>query len=93
MGKDKQTPLQRKSSSVSQGINQSTKSQLKKISKIKITKKIPQVPLGNLYMRVDNVWINKGQFCRLCGILINDTIVIDKHRYICESLNKVREDD
>jgi formamidopyrimidine-DNA glycosylase len=91
--KYKISPEQRKSGGITNGINASNKAQLKKISKIKHNHNIPQVPLSDLYMRVDKIWHHKGKSCRLCGVLINDPIVIDKHRYICEVLNKSIEDD
>ena len=80
-------PIQRKSRSMSGGVNSSDKSQLKKIAKIRHKPKIPQVPLGELYMRVKGVWIFKGTFCRLCKVTMRDQTVIDNHRYICNSLN------
>lgn len=89
----KNSPEKRKSLAMSMGINASNKSQLKKISKTKIKKELPQVPLCDLYMRVDKQWVHKGQSCRLCGKLMNHETVIDKHRYICEVLNKKNEDD
>lgn len=85
--------LQRKSLGITSGINASNLSQLKKIEKVKITKELPQVPLCDLYMRVDKSWVHKGKSCRLCGLLINNPIVIDKHRYICKVLNKKEEED
>lgn len=66
------------------GINSSNKAQLKQIEKIKIKVELPQVPLVDLYMRVDGVWIYKGKSCGICHILMNNPIVIEKHRYICK---------
>ena len=66
------------------GINASNASQLKKIEKIKIKNTLPQVPLVDLYMRVDGKWLHKGKSCGICNILINHPIVVEKHRYICK---------
>lgn len=85
--------LKRKSLGITSGINASTSTQLKKINKTKIVNELPQVPLSNFYMRVDGIWENKGLACGLCGKLMNHETVIDKHRYICEVLNKVEEEE
>lgn len=86
--KYKISPEKRKSLGITSGINASTVSQLKKISKIKKPKvELPQVPLCDLYMRVDGAWVHKGKSCQLCKLLINNPIVIDKHRYVCKVLN------
>lgn len=85
---NKKTPLQRKNINISIGVNNTNKAQLNKIKKIKIKKELPQVPLTDLYMRVDKSWQYKGKSCRLCGVLVNDPVVIDKHRYVCKVLNK-----
>lgn len=83
--KYKISPEKRKSLGITSGINASTASQLKKINKIKKPKiELPQVPLCDLYMRVDGIWVHKGKTCGLCGLLINNPIVIDKHRYVCK---------
>lgn len=89
---NKKTPSERKSTSISAGINNSTKNQLKKIKNVKIKKEMDQVPLSNFYMRVNGKWIHKGLSCRLCNILMNNPTVIEKHRYVCEVLNKKSED-
>lgn len=95
----KRSPLQKYSDVMDVGINHSTKSQLKKISQaetqIKKNKvKREQVPLVDLYMRVDGEWVHKGKSCGYCQILMNDKVVIDKHRYVCKVLNrKVWEKD
>jgi hypothetical protein len=80
-------PIARKSGSMTGGVHHSDKSQLKKIAKIRHKPKIPQVPIGKLYMRVKGVWVFKGTFCRLCNVTMNDQTVIDNHRYICNALN------
>jgi len=91
---EKLTPLQKHISTRRVAINNSNKSQLKKISKLKknITPK-PQVPLSDFYMLVEGVWKHKGQGCRLCGSILADPVVLDKHRYICKVLNKKEEDE
>lgn len=86
----KKTQLERKAIGISQGVNQSNVAQLKKISQVKITKELPQVPLVDLYMRVKGKWQHKGKTCGDCGVLINDPVVIDKHRYVCKAINKKR---
>lgn len=73
-------------------INTADKAQLKKIQKLKIKKELEQVPLSDLYVRKDGAWHYKGVSCRLCGGLMADKRVIDKHRYICEVLNKKKEE-
>lgn len=90
--KSSRSSIERKSTSISAGINFSTKNQLKKIENTKIKKELDQVPLSNFYMRVNGKWIHKGICCRLCNILMNNTTVIEKHRYVCEVLNKKSED-
>lgn len=87
------SPIQRKSINISIGVNNTNKAQLRKINKATLDKHLPQVPLTDLYMRVDKKWNYKGKSCRLCGVLVNDPIVIDKHRYVCEVLNKNTDDD
>lgn len=91
-GKPKLTPLQRKSLGINSGVNASNRAQLKKIKKVDTNKNLPQVPISDLYMRVDNVWKYKGKTCRLCNLMMTDQTVIDKHRYICEVLNKEVEE-
>ena len=91
--KTKLTPIQLKSQGLSSGINTSNKTQLRKIEKVDTSRKLEQVPLSNLYMRLDGVWIHKGLTCRLCGRVMSHPTVIDKHRYICEVLNKEIEDE
>jgi len=86
--KYKISPLELKSLGITAGVNASNANQLKKISKLKIKKEIPKVPLSDLYMHVKGQWIHKGKSCRLCGLLLSDTRVIDKHQYICKVLNK-----
>lgn len=80
-------------SAITNGVHQSNVSQLKKISKVKITVELPQVPLIDLYMRVKGVWQHKGKSCGHCGVLINDPVVIDKHRYICKEINKKKNEE
>jgi hypothetical protein len=75
------------------GVNTSNKAQLRKIQKLTITKEIPQVPLAKFYVRMGGKWHYKGVACRLCELLLNDPVVIDKHRYICNALNKKDEED
>ena len=91
--KYKISPLHLKSLGMTSGINASNASQLKKIEKIKIKNTLPQVPLVELYMRVDGVWIHKGKSCGICHILMNNPIVIEKHRYICKGKLKTTDDD
>lgn len=86
----RKSPLERKAIGITHSVNQSNVTQLKKISKVKITKEIPQVPLIDLYMRVKGVWQHKGKTCGHCGLLINNPEVIDKHRYVCKEINKKR---
>lgn len=91
----KKSLLERKSQFMTQGVNTSNLSQLKRINKADTTKQIPQVPLIDLYMRVKKVWQFKGKSCGLCGSMMTDPVVIDKHRYICKEINKKKkhEDD
>lgn len=86
----KQTPLERKSLGITQGINTSNASQLKRIAKADTTKEIPQVPFVDLYMRVKGTWQHKGKSCSLCNSMMTHPTVIDKHRYICKEINKMR---
>lgn len=90
----KKTPLEKKKSVLNVALNASSKAQLKRIEKANTSIVREQVPLGDLYMRVDKKWINKGKFCRLCSqpLAFND-IVIDKHRYVCNVLNKKKDED
>ena len=90
-GKD---PIQRKSRSITGGVNYSDKSQLKKIQKIKHNKDIPNTPKGKLYMRVKGIWVFKGTYCRCCNVTMHDQIVIDNHHYICNNnkQNTMRDD-
>ena len=74
-------------------INNSNTAQLRKINKLKNVKPRPQVPLSDFYMLVAGVWKHKGQGCRLCGSILSDPVVLDKHRYICKVLNKKEEDE
>lgn len=87
----KKSFLERKANGITSSVNQSNVNQLKKISKVTITKELPQVPLIDLYMRVKGVWHHKGKTCGNCGLLINNPIVIDKHRYVCKNINKKEE--
>lgn len=83
------SPFIKKSQALAIGINNSSKSQLKKIQKADTSKNIPQVPLGDLYYRSQKHWVHKGKFCYLCDQpLSHDPIIIDKHRYVCENINK-----
>ena len=86
----KKSVLERKAIGITSSVNQSNVTQLKKINKVKIDKELPQVPLVDLYMRVKGVWQHKGKTCGYCNLLINDPVVIDKHRYVCKSINKSR---
>jgi len=86
----KQSLLEKKANGIKHSVNQSNVNQLKKIAKVKITEELPQVPLIDLYMHVKGVWQHKGKTCGNCGLLINDPVVIDKHRYICKAINKSR---
>jgi hypothetical protein len=74
------------------GLNQSTKAQLKKIENITVNTEIPQVPLCNFYVRSKNIWQHKGISCRLCGVLLSDQKILDKHRYICKVLKDKQKD-
>ena len=69
------------------GINSSTKAQLKRIEKLEITEELEQVPLSEVYVYLKKQWQFKGMSCRLCDTLMTDTRVIEKHRYIC-TVNK-----
>jgi len=69
------------------GVNSSTKAQLKRIEKLVITEELEQVPLSEIYVYMKKQWQFKGMNCRLCNTLMTDSRVIDKHRYIC-SVNK-----
>ena len=83
-------PIQRKSRSMSGGVNVADKSQLKKLAKLVDRPDIPRVPIGKLYMRLKGTWVYKGTFCRLCSSTMNDSYVIDNHHYICE-VNKQKQ--
>jgi hypothetical protein len=87
----KKSSLEKKSHGISMGVNSSNISQLKRIAKADTTKEIPQVPFVDLYMRVKGVWQHKGKSCRLCGSMMTHPEVIDKHRYICKSINTRKE--
>lgn len=76
---------------MTQGINSSNLSQLKRIAKADTTKEIPQVPFVDLYMRVKGTWQHKGKSCSLCGSMMTHPEVIDKHRYICKNINTRKE--
>ena len=69
------------------GVNSSTKAQLKRIEKLVITEELEQVPLSKFYVYLKKQWHYKGMSCRLCELLLTDPIVIEKHRYIC-TVNK-----
>jgi len=78
-----------KAKSMAQGMNSSSRAQLKRIAQADTNKPREQVPLGNLYARIDKKWVNKGKFCQLCSQpLAFHNEVIDKHRYVCRVLNK-----
>lgn len=87
--------LEAKTSRISNGMNNTTRSQLKKIKKADTTRKLEQVPMGELYVRLRGVWIHKGKYCYICNDLLGfDKEVILKHRYICVAINKfIGEDD
>lgn len=89
----KKSALERKSQGITQGVHTSNLSQLKKIAKVDTNKNLPQVPLVDLYMRVNKKWNFKGKSCSLCGSMMTDPVVIDKHRYICKVLNSKRDKD
>ena len=84
----KKTKEEKMLSSMRAGVNNSNKAQLKRIQKIKITEKREQVPLSDMYVRVNKKWIHRGISCRLCDVIMTDKIVIDKHRYVCDVINK-----
>jgi hypothetical protein len=92
MSKIKKTAIERHLGTRRAAINNSNKSQLKKISKLKKLPPKPQVPLSDFYMLVNGKWVHKGCGCRLCGSILADPVVLDKHRYICKVLNKKEED-
>jgi hypothetical protein len=75
------------------GINQSNTAQMRKIEKLEITKEKPKVPTSDFYMYVDSKWVHKGLACRLCGLILGNQTVQDKHQYICKVLNKKTEDE
>lgn len=81
-----------RSTSVTNGINTADKNQLKRIEQLKITKELEQVPLNDLYMRVNNKWLHKGKTCAFCGTNMNLPKVIEHHRYVCKVLNKKDEE-
>lgn len=87
----KKSPLERKSLGITQGINTSNASQLKRIAKADTSVEIPQVPFVDLYMRVKGTWQHKGKSCSLCGSMMTHPEVIDKHRYICKNINTRKE--
>lgn len=90
----KLTPIDAKAYRVSQGLNNTTRSQLKKIQKADTNRNIEQVPMGELYVRYKGKWIDKGKFCYICNDLLGfDKEVLDKHRYICVPINKNTGDD
>lgn len=86
----KKSPLERKSQGISQGVHASNLAQLKKIAKVDTNIEVPQVPFIDLYMRVKGVWQHKGKTCGYCGLMMTHPEVIDKHRYICKEINKMR---
>lgn len=88
----KKSPIERKIISSLGGINNSTKAQLKKISKIKIDNVKPKVPTTTLYIYINGKWVCKGLCCRYCNSILNNDELIDKHQYICKVLNKKTED-
>jgi hypothetical protein len=76
--------LDAKTSRISSGMNHTTRSQLKKIQKVDTSKYIEQVPMGELYVRLKGIWVEKGKYCYICGSLLGfDEEVLDKHRYVC----------
>ena len=88
--------IDKKAISTMNGVNTSTKNQLTKIRKLRIKDdqgNRPQVPLVRLYARYKGQWIDKGDTCGLCGILLSHPEVLDKHRYVCKSLDKKGDDD
>lgn len=93
----KQPSKERKMASIKNGmqakVNITNRNQLKKLEKIKIDNEIEQVPLHEVYMRFRGQWHFKGFSCRYCDSLMTDQRVIDKHRYICASINKKNGDD
>ena len=88
MSKVYKTPLEKKIIRSLNGINANTKSQLKKIQKVKPIKLLPQVPTSKLYIYMNGRWELKGTACRLCDNLINTEQLLEKHRYICKVLNR-----
>ncbi len=93
MNSKREKSLHRSKVSKLGGINASNKAQLRRINQLKKLDNRPQVPLSDFYMLVNGEWTHKGRACRLCGSILNDPIVLDKHRYICKVLNKVEEDE
>lgn len=86
MKRKRKSSLERKITSTLVGMKCSTTAQLKKLEKVKIKKKLPQVPVSNFYARTKGVWVDKGLSCRLCGVLLSNNQIIEKHRYICKVL-------
>jgi len=84
--KKRKSSLERKITSTLGGMNCTKVAQLKKLEKLQNKKKLPQVPLCNFYARTKGVWVDKGLSCRLCGVLLSNVEIIEKHRYICKIL-------
>lgn len=74
------------------GINSSNLAQHKKLKKVVIKEILPPVPTSDLYYRYKGVWQYKGKICRLCGVVLADAVLQDKHQYICKQINKKSED-
>lgn len=70
--------------SVISSVNSSTKSQLKKLNKVKIDKSLPRVNYADIYFYSNKKWNLKGKGCMLCNTIMNDPYVLDNHHYVCE---------
>lgn len=68
---------------INNGINSTTKAQLKKIQNANFDKSLPNVKYSDLYMFVNKKWTYKGKSCMLCDKVMNDPTVLEHHHYIC----------
>jgi len=66
------------------GITSGNNVEKERLKNIDTSKKLPQVPLGDVYVKRNNKWEFLAKYCMDCNQILKDKTVLKKHRYVCE---------